>query len=194
MTVSRRLSKPQRRVQLLDVASEIVCDEGTDALTLQVLAERAGVTKPVAYEHFGTREGALIALYRRLDADQMTAATQAMENAPNTAQAVCEIISASYVDCCVKAGPAFGAIAAALEGSGAMRAVKEEARAMYLAAILKELKPFTDLPAKELRTLILGFLGAADALGAEAAARRVPRKQAVSVLARLLLCGLAGER
>ncbi|MHC8285601.1 helix-turn-helix domain-containing protein [Pseudomonas sp. XS1P51] len=33
---------------------------GTDALTLATLAERAGVTKPVAYEHFRTRSGLLI--------------------------------------------------------------------------------------------------------------------------------------
>jgi AcrR family transcriptional regulator len=43
------MSKEERRRQLLDTASDIVRSEGTEALTLGHLAERAGVTKPIAY-------------------------------------------------------------------------------------------------------------------------------------------------
>ena len=52
---SRRLSKAERRQQLLDTALRIVREEGADRLTLGHLAIRAGVSKPVTYEHFGTR-------------------------------------------------------------------------------------------------------------------------------------------
>ena len=58
----RRLTREQRARQLLDVAWALVGDEGTDALTLGRLAEAAGVTKPVAYDHFVTRNGLLAAL------------------------------------------------------------------------------------------------------------------------------------
>ena len=64
------MSKDQRRAQLLETAAVIVRAEGTDALTLARLAEQAGVTKPIAYEHFGTRAGLLIALYRYFDERQ----------------------------------------------------------------------------------------------------------------------------
>ena len=43
----KRLSRDERRRQLLDVAWQLVRDEGTDALSLGRLAEQAGVTKPV---------------------------------------------------------------------------------------------------------------------------------------------------
>jgi len=119
-TGQKRLSKTDRRQQLLETAQGIVSEAGTDALTLQTLAERAGVTKPIAYEHFGSRDGALIALYRRLDDEQINAARDALAQAPATLDAVCDIVAASYIDCCVKVGPAFGAISAALEGSEEM--------------------------------------------------------------------------
>ncbi|MDT0267243.1 helix-turn-helix domain-containing protein [Streptomyces sp. DSM 44915] len=40
---------------------------GADGLTLVTLAEEAGVSRPITYDHFGTRPGLLLALYRRLD-------------------------------------------------------------------------------------------------------------------------------
>lgn len=53
----RRLSKPERRVQLLEMARELIRDAGTDGFTLGRLADRAGVTKPLVYDHFGDRAG-----------------------------------------------------------------------------------------------------------------------------------------
>ncbi|MGD1933096.1 MAG: TetR/AcrR family transcriptional regulator [Candidatus Phaeomarinobacter sp.] len=188
------MSKPERRRQLLETAQGIVSEAGTEALTLQTLAERAGVTKPIAYEHFGSREGALIALYRRLDDEHVNAAREAMAQAPGTLDAVCEIIAASYIDCCVKLGPAFGAISAALEASDEMHAVKTELRDTYLSNIRMALKPFVTLSPANGRALIIGFIGAADALGAEAAAGRMPRKAAIAVLAQLMCGTLSAHR
>ncbi len=66
----RRLSRDERQRQLLDVAWKLISDEGTDALTLGRLAAEAGITKPVAYDHFGTRNGLLVALYQDFDVRQ----------------------------------------------------------------------------------------------------------------------------
>src|SRR5687767_16006033 len=63
---AKKLSKAERRKQLLETAHVIVRDEGTDALTLGYLAERAGVTKPIAYGHFETRAGLLRSEERRV--------------------------------------------------------------------------------------------------------------------------------
>ena len=54
-STARRLSQAERRRQLLDTALVIIREEGADKLTLGRLASRAGVSKPVAYDHFGTR-------------------------------------------------------------------------------------------------------------------------------------------
>lgn len=48
------------------MAWQLAREEGTDALTLP-RAEVAGVTKPLVYTHFGTRNGLLTALYKDFD-------------------------------------------------------------------------------------------------------------------------------
>ena len=59
-TTPTRLSKQARREQLLDVAVAIVRTQGADGLTLVTLAEAAGVSRPITYDHFGTRPGLLL--------------------------------------------------------------------------------------------------------------------------------------
>jgi AcrR family transcriptional regulator len=47
----------QRRAQLLDVGRSVFAERGYDAATVEEVAARAGVSKPVVYEHFGGKEG-----------------------------------------------------------------------------------------------------------------------------------------
>lgn len=53
----KRLSAAERREQLLMVGRTAFAEKGFDALTVEELAQRAGVTKPIVYEHFGGKEG-----------------------------------------------------------------------------------------------------------------------------------------
>ena len=58
MTVARvRMTGTQRRVQLLDVGRELFAERGYDGTSVEEVALRAGVSKPVVYEHFGGKEG-----------------------------------------------------------------------------------------------------------------------------------------
>ncbi|MHA7264207.1 TetR/AcrR family transcriptional regulator [Arthrobacter sp. TMN-37] len=47
----------QRRAQLIDVARGLFALRGLDGTTIEEIAAAAGVSKPVIYEHFGTKEG-----------------------------------------------------------------------------------------------------------------------------------------
>ena len=47
----------QRRQQLLDVGREVFAQRGYDGTSIEELAARADVSKPVVYEHFGGKEG-----------------------------------------------------------------------------------------------------------------------------------------
>ncbi|GAB2982842.1 TetR/AcrR family transcriptional regulator [Saccharothrix stipae] len=62
----------QRRDQLLDGALDLIADGGFDALTMEAVARRSGVTKPVVYELFANRAEVIGALLRR-EADRATA-------------------------------------------------------------------------------------------------------------------------
>ena len=52
-----RMTGAQRRAQLLDVGKELFAERGYDATSVEEVALRAGVSKPVVYEHFGGKEG-----------------------------------------------------------------------------------------------------------------------------------------
>jgi AcrR family transcriptional regulator len=60
-----RMSASERREQLLDVALEILTDEGASALSIDAIAKRAGITRPVVYTQFGDLAGLLDALVDR---------------------------------------------------------------------------------------------------------------------------------
>jgi AcrR family transcriptional regulator len=47
----------ERREQLLDVGRSLFAEKGFDATSVEEIAARAGVSKPVVYEHFGGKEG-----------------------------------------------------------------------------------------------------------------------------------------
>jgi AcrR family transcriptional regulator len=52
-----RMSGQQRRAQLLDVARSLFAERGFEATSIEEIAHRAGVSKPIVYEHFGSKEG-----------------------------------------------------------------------------------------------------------------------------------------
>jgi AcrR family transcriptional regulator len=47
----------ERRQQLLDVARSLFAEKGFDGASVEEIAHRANVSKPVVYEHFGGKEG-----------------------------------------------------------------------------------------------------------------------------------------
>jgi AcrR family transcriptional regulator len=50
-----RLPAARRRKQLLDVSLEVFAERGFHPTSMNDLAEAAGVTKPVLYQHFGSK-------------------------------------------------------------------------------------------------------------------------------------------
>lgn len=61
----RRLSRAERRDQLLSVAAELVKEGGLAAVTMEGVADRAGVSKALPYSHFANADDLLVELYRR---------------------------------------------------------------------------------------------------------------------------------
>lgn len=57
MVSRKRLTAAARRAQLIEVGRSVFAKRGYEATSVEVLAERAGVSKPIIYEHFGGKEG-----------------------------------------------------------------------------------------------------------------------------------------
>jgi AcrR family transcriptional regulator len=47
----------ERREQLLDIGRRLFAERGLDGTSIEEIANKAGVSKPVVYEHFGGKEG-----------------------------------------------------------------------------------------------------------------------------------------
>ncbi|CAN7434292.1 TetR/AcrR family transcriptional regulator [Variovorax sp. LjRoot84] len=189
----KKLSKAERREQLLETALAIVREQGTDALTLGYLAERAGVSKPIAYEHFKTRSGLLIALYEQIDNRQVAALLLALERTPRRLEEVARVVSTAYMNCFTSVGPEWHAISAALKGDEEMEAFQRELIDSYVALYRDALAPYSKLPEDELRLRCVGIIGAGDAIARDMVRGRIDEASAAASLASLIVGWLAAK-
>jgi AcrR family transcriptional regulator len=173
----RRMSREDRLRQLLDVAWQLVRKEGTDALTLGRLAELAGITKPVVYDHFTTRSGLLAALYQDFDTRQTALMDAALEHCEPTLANTARVIATSYVDCVLLQGNEIPGVIAALAGSPELEKIKREYEAIFLEKCRNVLSPFAAAGGTRPAGLH-AILGAAEALSHAAANDEISAGQA----------------
>jgi AcrR family transcriptional regulator len=75
--IGMRLRAAERRAQLLGVARRLFARDGYRGASMESIAEAAGVTKPVLYQHFSSKR----ALYSALLAGELGRLTQELEAA-----------------------------------------------------------------------------------------------------------------
>jgi AcrR family transcriptional regulator len=80
-TPRRRVSRAERERQILDAAVAVFGERGYQAASMDVVAERVGVTKPVLYAHFGSKDGLLLACIARARAELLEVTTTAAASA-----------------------------------------------------------------------------------------------------------------
>jgi AcrR family transcriptional regulator len=61
-----RLKAPQRREQLIEVATKIFAKWGYNAATTAAIADAAGVTEPILYRHFASKQEMFVAITRAM--------------------------------------------------------------------------------------------------------------------------------
>lgn len=189
----RRLPREARLRQLLDVAWQLIRAEGTDALTLGRLADDAGVTKPVVYDHFGTRNGLLAVLYQDFDARQTALIDAAIAASKPTLEDKARVIAASYVDCVLTQGREIPGVLAALSGSPELAAVKRQYQLAFIEKCQKTLAPFAGRRGVASASL-WAMLGAADALSQAAVAGDLDEGQARDELRETILAMVGRSR
>jgi AcrR family transcriptional regulator len=63
-----RVPRAVRERQLLDVAEQLFIQRGYDGTSIEDLARAAGVSRPIVYGHFGSKDGVYLACLRRIRA------------------------------------------------------------------------------------------------------------------------------
>ncbi len=89
----------ERREQLLDVSRSLFAEKGFEATSIEEIAHRAGVSKPVVYEHFGGKEGIYaVVVDREMQRlmDQIIAALEGSHPRELLEQAACALLD--YVE------------------------------------------------------------------------------------------------
>lgn len=173
----KRLSREERNRQLIDVAWQMIHADGTEALSLGNLSVQAGVTKPVVYDHFGTRSGLLVALYQDYDKRQNALLEDALAASDHTLTARAQVIASAYVDCVLLQGREISGVISALAGSPELEKVKRDYNILYIDKCREILSPFSpDNTIPKVR--LWGFLGAAESLSYAAATHEISPDQA----------------
>ncbi|BBD36952.1 TetR family transcriptional regulator [Aminobacter sp. Y103A] len=185
-TPRRRLSREERRRQLIAVSWGIIREDGTEALTLPRLAEQASVAKPVVYDHFATRPALLAALYQEFDTHQTALMDAAFQASEPTLPSRAMVIASSYVDCVLEQGREIPGVISALAGSPELARVKRDYEAVFMEKCRSLLAPFA--PGGTIAASgLLAMLGAAEALSFAAACGDITPDEAKDELFQTIL-------
>lgn len=188
-----RLSREARLRQLLEVSWELIRAEGTDGLTLGRLADAAGVAKPVVYDHFGTRNGLLAALYQAFDVRQTAVIDAAIAASRPVLKDRASVIAAGYIDCVLTQGREIPGVLAALDGSPELATVKRQYQQAFIGKCQDLLAPFAGTQGVS-RASLWGMLGAADALSQAAVAGDLGEDEARQELLETILAVVKRSR
>jgi AcrR family transcriptional regulator len=182
----RRLTKADRRQQLLATALEVIREEGADNLTLGHLAVRAVVSKPVVYDHFGTRSGLLIELYRWIDTERVEAFRQAMAIAGKDRKETIASLADAYIRCAADLTGEFYVVGAALAGSPEKAEVYAELLDQSVAMFVAVLGPFNRLTGPAATRLCVGLVGAGEGLSAAIVRGKLTETEAIATFRELI--------
>ena len=91
-----RLPRDERRGQLLNAASEIFVDRGYHAAGMDEIAERAGVSKPVLYQHFSSKLELYLAVLQRHIENLVSGVRQALRTTTDNRQRLRSAVQAFF--------------------------------------------------------------------------------------------------
>ncbi|MHB8220630.1 MAG: TetR/AcrR family transcriptional regulator [Acidimicrobiales bacterium] len=103
---ARRLTADERRRQLFTVALNLFAERGFRSTTMDDIAEVAGVTKPLVYQHFSSKRALYLELVDSVAKELVAAIGEAVAHAPGPRQQV-EMGFAAYFDMVVTHEAAF---------------------------------------------------------------------------------------
>lgn len=187
-----RMSRDERRAQLLEVAAELLTNKGAQAVTMERLAEWAGVSKALPYSHFENSDDVLLALRTRENQRVADHLWEIVNTTPrgNLAMAVVR----GFFDAVENSSDLLGVLA----GPGAIVTEPDELRQRegvdFVTLILHEYFSMPHERAKAVSPVLLGaFIGAADGWGEGDLDRQTAEHLLLSVLRSLLAAGFAAD-
>ncbi len=189
-----RLPRHARRRQLLDAARAVFVASGYHAAAMDEIAERAGVSKPVLYQHFPSKLELYCALLDVHTQDLVTRVRAALDSTTENELRVRRSVQA-YVDFVDEDHGAYALVFQSdLRSEPAVRDRVEGSLAECVAAIAATIAADTGVTSDEAQLLSVGLAGLAE-VGARwwlSSGGSVSKERAVDLLVTLAWRGLSG--
>ena len=189
-----RLPRSARRRQLLDAALSVFVAQGYHSAAMDDIADKAGVSKPVLYQHFPGKRDLYLALLDESAAALMDAVRGAMLSTTDNKARVRATVSAYYEFVEDKTGAFRLVFESDLIGEPEVRERLESVERQCADAVAAVIAEDTGLPEAEARLLGAGLAGIAQVTARTWAANGepLPRDQAIDLVASLAWRGIRG--
>ncbi|MGH3929620.1 MAG: TetR/AcrR family transcriptional regulator [Pseudonocardiaceae bacterium] len=183
-----------RRAQLLAAATEVFVNNGYHATIMDDIAEHAGVSKPVLYQHFPGKLELYLALLERHTDELVRRVLGAIDETHDNAQRVRSAVGA-YFDFVDVDGEAFRLVFESdLRNQPEVQVLVERANTACVEAIAQAVVADVGLDTDRARLVAVGVAGISEHSARYWLAHQgeVPKEEAVALTASLAWKGLAG--
>ncbi|KJK44664.1 TetR family transcriptional regulator [Lentzea aerocolonigenes] len=189
-----RLPRTARRAQLLAAAQDVFVANGYHAAAMDEIAERAGVSKPVLYQHFPGKLELYMALLESHVDELVGRVRTAIASSPDNKLRVRAAVAAFY-DFVDGEGQAFRMVFESdLRSEPAVQEAVERATTDSVDAITDTITADAGLDPERARLLAVGLVGLSQVTARSWLAdnRRVPKEDAVALISNLAWRGIGG--
>ncbi|MFD0901121.1 TetR/AcrR family transcriptional regulator [Actinomadura sediminis] len=189
-----RLPRMARRRQLLGAAQEVFVAQGYHAAAMDEIAERAGVSKPVLYQHFPGKLELYLALLDEHAEALVKTVRDALESTTDNKLRVQASMQAFY-DFVAGDGEAYRLVFESdLRNVAPVRARVDRANQQCAEMIAQVIAEDTDAPRDEAHLLGMGLVGMAEVSARYwlSQHRAIPKDTAEKIIARLAWRGISG--
>lgn len=190
----KRLSWDARHQQLIGAALDFVRAGGADALTLAKVAETAGVSKPVVYEHFFSREGLLVELFKAFDDFQQEELRQIITLPDTDLVTLARSVARAYLQCYADSQGVFLAIYSVMRSSPDLTAKYDKLVQDNVNALVSLFRDKSPLDDEALGLACACLIGAADTVASWAALGNTTKDKAETSLTNMILSFIGGRQ
>jgi AcrR family transcriptional regulator len=193
-TRATRMPRDQRRASLLEAANEVFTSRGYHAAAMDDIAEVAGVSKPVLYQHFPSKLHLYLALLDASCDSLVEVVREALASNDHNADRVVATISAFYAFVSSAGGEFRLVFESDLTGDASVQRRLWQVNEEIADLIAEVIEADTALPREQSKLLAISLVG-----NAQVSARywvssgmTIPVEEATSLVSRLAWRGIRG--
>jgi AcrR family transcriptional regulator len=190
----RRLRAPQRRENLLDVAAALIEAHGIDKLRMETLAAAAGVSKPVAYDHFPDRSALIAALIERYSKRLLNSVGVELQNAAPGFEGLLRAATRGYFEAVAQHGVPLKSLWASVAGDPEVERLRQTNRERFIAVWAGLIQAEAGLRKTDATCLGAMLIASCEAAASEWSRGRISRKRAEELQVQSALSAIAALR